>query len=568
MPESLTDILLIVAIAIAFITIVVLVVTFSIGFNVEEKYSNQLKDASNSVRIYTIDLDNEVVHFFNRSNLRKRETISLIQFYEHFPLNEREDLIAWVNDLINDEEDVQKYKEIHVLAKHRKTNFFSFLEVKDINYKSRIIRVDSYLIKTTVIKKAKNADAVHFSTQESFNTFFSSASSNRGFSVAFNFFNLRNNDEISPLVFTQIKNIFKGYVLPNRPIIELSQHQIIVSDLKASNRLQFVQLINSIKNEINSYLMISSLVEQIGFVIAAIENKYMAKEPEKLVNTLISLTEIAKDDHEPIIWYEEGRDLESQHGDETYHTEVERIIKDKKLRYTFRPIVDLDKARIIGYQAYIQPLDSFFGTIGELKAYAARTEDDRVLFTTIARNTITRYAQEKSNDSHKLFFKVNNFERNYVNRTFAHIANIKTINIVLVYSEAELSNLTDNTSTITEIKNFKSRGYQVALELEDNDMALANLLYEAFDYFIVDVDDNLKIGKGSQRSLLNFRGLVERLLKYHRPIIAIDVPSWDTVELMNKLGISLISSDAVSGKSENVLPLPSKSLIKIKNMKK
>ena len=191
-----------------------------------------------------------------------------------------------------------------------------------------------------------------------------------------------------------------------------------------------------------------------------------------------------------------------------------------------------------------------------------------MLFTTIARNTITRYAQEKSNDSHKLFFKVNNFERNYVNRTFAHIANIKTINIVLVYSEAELSNLTDNTSTITEIKNFKSRGYQVALELEDNDMALANLLYEAFDYFIVDVDDNLKIVKGSQRSLLNFRGLVERLLKYHRPIIAIDVPSWDTVELMNKLGISLISSDAVSGKSENVLPLPSKSLIKIKNMKK
>lgn len=86
---------------------------------------------------------------------------------------------------------------------------------------------------------------------------------------------------------------------------------------------------------------------------------------------------------------------------------------------------------------------------------------------------------------------------------------------------------------------------------------------------MVDVNTNLKIGsKYSQRSLYNFRGLVERLLKYHRPIIAVDVPSWDSVELIDKLGINYISSDVVSMKSENVLPIPTKSAIRIKNIKK
>ena len=569
MSELLTQILLIVTFAIAIAIIILLIITFSISRNINKKFDRQLKDASNSIRIYTIDLDNEVVTFFNRSNLRNRTTVSLIQFYEHFPVDEREDLISWVNDLINDENDVQKYKEIHVIAKHRKNNFFSFLEVKDIDYLKRVIRIDSYLLKTTNVKKSKKDDLAHFASQESFNNFLSASNAHKGYTAVFDFYNLRNSDDISALVFTQLKNIFKGYILPNRSIIELSQHQIVISDLRASNKLQFVQLINSLRNEINSYLMISSLTEQIGFVVAATENKFMHKEPEKLVTTIVSLAEIAKEDHESIIWYEEGRQLESEHGDETYRTEVERIIKDKKLRYTYRPIVDLDKQKVVGYHSFVEPLDSFFGNIKELKSYASRTEDDRTLFTTIARNTITRFSQEKANDSQRLFLPVNNFERHYVNRTFAHIANIKSVHIVLIYDEEELNNLTDNTLTITEIRNFKSRGYEVALDLSDGDMSLPQMLYESFDYFLVDVDENLtSSNKSVQRSLLSFRGLVERLLKFHKPIIAINIPTWDTVELINKLGIPLVSSDAIASSAENVLPLSTKSVLKIKNLKK
>lgn len=569
MFESLGSIFLLIGIILAALAIIAVSIILGLSYYSDKKYETQIRDASFSVRVYTIDLENETVTFFNRSNLKKRTTFSVIKFYEHFPIDEREDLIEWINDLIDDEKDVQRYKEIHVLAKHRKSNFFSFLEVKDVDYKKKIIRIDSYLLKPSNVRKAKKDELLAFSTQEAFNNMLMNSTSTKGFTVAFDFYNLRNNDEINHLAFVQIKNVFKNYILTNRPIIELASHQIIVSDLKASNRLQFVQLVNSMRNEVNSLLMLQSLQDQIAYTMAAIENKYMMKEPERLVNTLLSLTQIARDDKEPLIWYEEGRNLESEHGDETYRTEVERIIRDKKLRYTFRPIVDLDKCRVIGYQSFAEPLDSFFGSIKELKNYASRTEDDRILFATISRNIIARFAQENSNQSNRLFLQVNNFERHYVNRTFAHIANIKTIHIVLVYDEEELTNLVDDAVTIAEIRNFKSRGYEVALELNDNDLTLTSALYDSFDYFIVDVNANLRLGnKSLQRSLLNFRGLVEKLLKYHRPIIAADIPAWDTVELIDKLGITLVSSEAVSPSSENVLPISTKSTMKIKSIKK
>ena len=353
MFESLGSIFLLVGIILAALAIIAVALMFGLSFYSNRKYETQIRDASFSVRVYTIDLENETVTFFNRSNLKKRTTFSIIKFYEHFPVDEREDLIGWINDLIDDEADVQRYKEIHVLAKHRKSNFFSFLEVKDIDYKKKVIRIDSYLLKPSNVRKAKKYELLNFSTQEAFNNQLSNFTSTKGFTVAFDFYNLRNNDEINHLAFVQIKNVFKNYILTTRPIIELASHQIVVSDLKATNRLQFVQLINSIRNEVNSLLMLQSLQDQIGFTMAAIENKYMMREPEKLVNTLLSLTQIARDDKEPIIWYEEGRNLDSDHGDETYRTEVERIIRDKKLRYTYRPIVDLEKCRVVGYQSFV-----------------------------------------------------------------------------------------------------------------------------------------------------------------------------------------------------------------------
>lgn len=568
--SDLSILLLAIGITLAALALISFFIVLIINHSKDRKFDVLLKDASNTIRIYILDLANDKVNYFNRSNLRKRYSIPLVDFYNHFQENEREDLISWVHDLIDKEKETSNFKEVHVISKNRKSNFYSLLQIEKVNYRKQLIYMNSFLIKPSTYKKSNVRDnSYKFSSLDLFNKMVSSTS--KGTTFAFSFYDKRNKDEeISRLIYLQFVNIFNNYISSSRPMIEYGTHQIVVSELHSYSKQQLLQLIVSIKSDINTYLMISSLQDKIGYTIGVAENKYFVRETEKLVNTVISLASTALEDEEEMLFYEKGRKLEGN-SQEDYRTEVERIIRDKKIKYLFRPIINLEKCSIMGYQSFAETEDSFFMNIKELKNYALRTEDDRSLFATIARNTITRFSLEKDSETVRLFFNLNNLEKNYVNRTLSHIQNIRDIHIVLVYSEDELVDLPENgdDDLVNEIRNFKSRGYEIALEISDNDLTLSSIIYGAFDFFMVDVNTNLKMGsKYSQRSLYNFRGLVERLLKYHRPIIAVDVPSWDSVELIDKLGINYISSDVVSMKSENVLPIPTKSVIRIKNIKK
>lgn len=562
-------IFLILGISISAAMIIVIAIIYLVSASNKQKYAYQIKDASNSIRIYVIDLNNEVVHYVNRSKLYKRSTIHISEFYAKFPTGEREELVDWINALSDKEAHVPSFKEIHVISKHRRTNLFSLLQVTKIDYEKQLIYLDSNLIKANLTRKNVNSETYNFSTQESFSRTISSQTSTRGITFAFNFFDKRNKDEqIARIVYLQFVNVFNTYVSSYRPIIEYGTHHIVASDLRISSRTQLMQLITSIKNDINKYLLIDALQDRIGYSIGVCENKHFINEPEKLVNTVIELSNAAQDENESILWHEEGYKV-NMTGEDTYRTEVERIIRDKKLKYSFRPIVNLDKAKILGYQSFVEPLDSFFGSIDELKAYAVRTEDDRVLFATIARTLISRFAQEKESDTHRLFFPINSYEKEYANRTLSHIQNIKTTHIVLVYKDKDVLEFNENhyDDLLTEIKTFKSKGYEIALEIMDSELTLASNVFASFDFFLIDVHANLKVGKQySQRLLYGFRGLVEKLLKYHRPIVAIDVQSWDSIELIEKLGINLVSSDVIAPKDENVLPVPQKSIMKIKNI--
>lgn len=555
--------------------VVFITITFVLSFHNENKFERLLKESTNSLRVYVIDLKNDVVYYFNRINLKERKTLKVTEFYNHFAINEREDLMTWINSLVDKEkeDDVMLMKEAHVPSKSKKRLFLSLLQVEKIDYKKSLIFIDSYLLKTNNINKKnkfkENSDK--FSTVEQFNKVLLNNTTNKGMTFIFNFYNRRNPDEeFSHLIFAQIKNIFGSHANQFINMIEYQNHQIVVSDIKAVHRANLMQLITILKSEINSFLMVSSLHESTGFTIAALENKYFYNEPDKLLNTLVNLSESAVDENVTLLWYEEGKVVTQSDDNEAYRTEVERIIKDKRLKFMFRAIFDFERMKVLGYQVFVEPQDSFFGSIDELKTYASRTDDDRALFATIARNAITRFSQEKDGDDLRLFISINNNERNYVNRTLAHIQNIKTTHVVLIYLESDLVNLgkENDSAIINEIRTFKSKGYEVALQLDDNELTLLPSIYECFDFFISDVDSNLSLNdKNAQKSLMNFRNLIERLLRFHKPIITTNISTWNGVELMNKLGINLISSDAIAPMDENILPVSAKSIMKIKNIK-
>ena len=417
--------------------------------------------------------------------------------------------------------------------------------------------------------KRKESGVRKFLSREKFIKALNLSHQAKGATFAINFFNKRTSEnEISHLMFAQIKNVLVPYIAPYRPMLEHNDNQIIVSDLKIMQRTNLLAFINTLKSEINRLLLISSEQDSIGYSIGIAENKHFFNSADELLETVIELSQIAKEDNKEFLIYEVGKNMAAENDAMHYRTEVERIIQDKKIKYLYRPIYNVGKGRMLGYQASFEPLDSFFDSIDELKSYALRTEDDKELFSTISRNSITRFIQERDGVSLRLFFPISINELSYVNRTFAHISSIKEANIVLILNEDDLLNLpkTNSDSMIQMIRSFKTKGYEISLLLNDNEAALSSSTYEIFDYFLLSVSSHITNRKLQNRQLPSFQSLIEKLLRYHKPIIAINIPSWSLVEYVIKLGVEIVSSDSIAQADVNVLPLNKKAITKLKAM--
>ena len=556
-------------IGVAIIVIALIVFSF-VYLNVSHtKYVHKISDSSNSLRVFIIDSKNDQVRYFNRSRLERKKTSTITEFYNQFPANEREKIVSWIGNLLDNTPDTPQYLEINVLINYNKKSFFSLLQVEKVDRVNGVIYLESYLLKYMYAQKSKSAQIRKFSSREKFSHLLTNNAPNKGVTFAINFFNKRTLDEnISHLVFAQIKNVLVPYVTNSRPMLEHGENHIIISDLKISTRTGAFVFVNTIKNEINRLLTISSRQDQIGFSFGIAENKYFSNAIDNLIETVIELSDISREDEKEFLFYEEGKKLKSESEAQHYRTEVERIIQDRRLKYLYRPIYNVTKGRMLGYQSFTEPLDSFFDSIDELKTYAIRTEDDKELFTTISRNSITRFIQEKDGVTLRLFFPVSVNEMSYVNRTFAHISSIKEANIVLILNEDELLNLPKDSddALVSTIKTFKSKGYEVSLLLNDNETALPNNIYEVFDFYLISVKAHITAKKSQGRQLPSFQALIEKLLRYNKPIIAIDIPSWELVEYIIKLGVEIVSSDVIAPSDENVLPLTKKVILKLKNM--
>ena len=553
---------------IAAIVLIVVFVTFLVLNHRQKKFANDIENASNTLRIYVIDVKNDNVSYFNSSQLKSRKSSTITSFYNQFDSREREKLISWVGDLLENKEDVQKFFEVKVFIKVKRQFVSSLLQVEKIDYKKQLIYLESRLLKFN--NKAHKKGEHHLMVTKEVFTRALLSNNGKGLTLCFNFFNKNTKtNEISRLAYVDIKNILCSFINTN---VIMTQHkfgQIIVTNFNLSNRVEAYSFIEQIRNKINRFLLIESFADEIDFTVGVIENSVFFRDVNSLTKNILALSELAKDEEQTVLFYSDKKAVDDEDSIQRYRTDVEKIIQDNKLGYYFQPVINFDRDRIIGYFSSITPIDSYFKNIDDLKNYALRTEDDKELFSTIVKNTISRFVQEKDDPSVQLFLPISYNEINYVNRSLGHVSGVSDANIVLVLKEKDLSNIPEDEgqeSFINAARSFKSKGYAIALEIDDDVLTLSPTIYALFDYFNLSVVSHLnKENAGSQ--LPSFQGLIEKLLHYQKPIVAVNVPTWDLVELVYKLGVSIICSDAISLPEENIIPLPRKTLTKIRNIR-
>lgn len=568
LSESLETMLVTFGVLLCVVALLIGFIFYVVSRKKYKSYATKIVDSSNSLRVFVIDVKNDTVRYFNRSKLQKRRVSNMTEFYNQFPSNEREKLIDWIGDLLDPEKNAPNYLEINVIVARNHRNYFSLLQVEKIDREKQLIYIESYLLKYMFAsRKSSKVASNRFSSEENFSHILNH-NNNKGITFAINFYNKKVVGQAVPRYeFSQIKNVLVRYIESKRMMLEYDEHQIVICDLKVNTRSQFMQLFSTLRNEINRFLTISSSLQDIGFSTGVVENKYFPGEASKIIETSLNLSKVAQDDNVEILHYEEGRRFDGYNDSQYYRTEVERIIQDKRLKYLYRPIYNRSRNIIDGYQMFVETLDSFFDNINELKTYAVRTEDDHELFATIARTGVSKFIQECTDSNYRLYFPITLNEIDYVNRVLSHIAKIKETRIVLVIDENELTDFVDNQDEafLNSIRSFKSKGYEVALAINDNELTCSPLIYEAFDMFMLSVKGHINRKTASQ-SMPSFQRLIEKLLHFRKTIIATDIPSWDILELVIKFGVDIVSSEAISPMDENVLPISQKNIDKLQRI--
>ena len=538
-------------------------------------FQRAFDDKSNSVRIFILDTKKDQVSYFNVTSVSKIRRCSMGDFYSMFPVSEQKNVIQWVNSLMDDSDNASEYLETDMTETRSRRQYFSMLQVEKIDRESGIIHIQSYLMKYMVTSKGSTTKTTHgLSTMSEVEEALRNNGKSRGITIVFRFCYKKITDvdkEIDPLVFNYFKNALYPFLTNKRFLLHCSPNELLVMDLRIDDRPKALYLLRSCFGELNRYLSLNGLSSSIDVRAGVVEHRRLAKELDRVIDEARRLASEAYSTKETIIWYEKDRQTRSFLDDSSYRTEVERIINEKKLTYKFRPVLTSPEAEVMGYLTKPEALNNAFASMEDLKDYAVRTDDDRALFTTVAKETVARFLAQTPDPKKKLFYPVRYLELRYMLVTFARIPKVKSVSMVLMFREndinEQLSNI-DMDAVIDEMRSIKAKGYEIGLFLQSAQLQLPTELYAVYDYFICSFAFAGTSRDMDARIRSQLHSLVEKLLKYHKPIIASDVSGWPALDLLVKSGLRYVSSDVIAPYDVMMNPIPPHNAKRIKDMKK
>ena len=557
----------IIILALGFLTFVA--ISFSISSHRDNKYIERMKTESTTVRVYVIDVKNNSVIYFNRSDLKNKKQIDMNSFYSHFHINDIDKIKAWIFSICTNYKTADKYLEADVLVNHGKFTYFSLLKLLKYDPNEGIIHLESFILKYITPnnapnkkkkKKALYTGVVKRSTMESLIV---KEKSLKGFTFAIRFYYIRqkvlSNDKIERYMIMTLKNVIYPYASNpriSRQIIDSGDNELLLFDLRIATRDEAMILATSIAHSVKKCIGVNGFADSVNFSIGVVENAQYYQDLDSMIAKAQEACMSAQHNGQEVLLYQ--KQATSLVETERYRQEVENLMRPNSMRFLFRPIFDVSKRRTLGYFEYVKAYDSPFASFAEMTKYAARVGLNKELFAMIARYVIPKFASEAQEDHWRLFMLVSLQDIDHMAEILNQIPQTKHVHLVLVFNEQEINENASHLQLLNDsLKALRANQFELAMLMKDKNLLLDPSVYTNFDYFVA---GSMMIGeiRKNNRIRLSIHSLIESLLKYHRPIIATDLESWQAVELIIKSGVNIVSSEIVSPSNDMLLPLEKK----------
>ena len=393
----------------------------------------------------------------------------------------------------------------------------------------------------------------------------------RGYTFAIRFFYIKqkvlSNDKIERYMIMSLKNEIYPFASSRkyqRQIIDSSDNELILFDIRLNSKEEAMLLANSIAHTLKKFIGVNGFASSINFSIGVVENANFYQDFESIVSKAQEACISAQQNNQPITLYQKsiGQYVELN----KFAEQIDQLMEEGKMRYLFRPIVDVSRKKTIGYFEYVKAYNSPFTTFAEISKYAAKVGKNRKLFALVANKVITKFDSEKQDDKLRLFFHVSLVDLDNMIEILPQIPNTYNIHLVLVFDEQEINEASNQIDLLIDtMKKLHVQHYELALSMKDKNLLLDDSVYYTFDYFIAGAAMIGEIKKNN-RIRLSIHTLIEQLLKYNRPIIATDLEGWQAIELIIKSGITKLSSEVISASNDMLLPVESKKMDKLAAM--
>lgn len=554
----------------------VIIVTFIIASSRNHIYTERIQAESTTVRIYVIDAKNNSVTYFNRSDLKNKKQSDMNAFYSHFHLNDIDKIKSWIISICTDYRTADKYLEADVLVNHGKYMYFSLLKLLKYDPNEGIIHLESFILKYITPNNASNkkkkkalfTGVVKRSTMESLIV---KEKSLKGFTFAIRFYYIRqkvlSNDKIERYMIMTLKNVIYPYASNpriSRQIIDSGENELLLFDLRIASRDEAMVLATSIAHNVKKCIGVNGFSDSINFSIGVVENAQYYQDLDSMISKAQEACISAQHNGQELLLYQKQATplVET----EKYRQEVENLMRPNSLRFLFRPIFDVSKRRTLGYFEYVKAYDSPFASFAEMSKYAARVNLNKEFFALISRYVIPKFASERQEDHWRLFMLVSLQDIDHMSEVLNQIPQTKNVHLVLVFNEQEINENSSHLELLNDsLKALRSNHFELAMLMKDKNLLLDPSVYTNFDYFVA---GSMMIGeiRKNNRIRLSIHSLIESLLKYHKPIIATDLESWQAIELIIKSGVDIVSSEIVSASNDMLLPIEKKKIDKLTAM--
>src|SRR5574344_2798338 len=524
-----------------------------------------------SDRIFIINLKDQVVDYFDFVDLRKIQTMSYIDFLNFFPDADQNSIRQYITQLLSIDFDANSEDAVcitninSVVGKHKFVSRALF-KCKQVDKDKQTVYLErSRLIHTPIEHKSSNKKNVKHDIYDLgvIKKLYDDGRFNKGSMYIFRFY-LRPNtinyiNEFALRMFIvdslySITNNSISYFFFSGGNLEFS-----ILDTRQFNDYQMSRFTFDMVHQIDKYLEINGLESSYGYNVCSAQVSDLPLYFDNAYDALDKLFKAAKAINRKVSTYKADMNEDSII-ESTYKVEISRIIKDRDFDINYSPIVHVTNSRVNTF-VYLSGVNFHSNLIDDSRAvfeHAGEFDLTSDLLSLVCRKIIPPFISQCQNlPQQRICLEVTYKDLNDVVKVISHIAKASTAKIVFLIHSVEFIDIEDNPNIPINFKVIRDKGYELGIVIYQDDYVLKANTYNLFDYFFVDpkFEANVKV---DSRSFIKSKAVFDNLSKFNKPLMAINIPTFQGIELLSKVGIRDFNSEAIGKKDKMLLPVDPK----------